>query len=526
MAEQLHSRAGGNLLPEGWVTTKLESLTTDISYGYTASSTSEEVGPKMLRITDIQDNRVVWPDVPFCQIEVDKLDKYLLKKNDLVFARTGATVGKSFLIRSEPPKAVYASYLIRVRTASEELISLLSHFFNSQQYWQQITEFSAGIGQPNVNGTKLKGLTIPLPPLVEQKVIADKLDTQLAQVETTKARLERIPKILKTFRQSVLAAAVSGKLTEEWRASVRQKLGRIKPLASAGKIIAGQSPNKSQVNFDGRGEPYVTGPEQWDGRKILHHKWTEYPKRIAPEGSIFVTVKGAGVGTTFPGCYAAIGRDVYAFVPNEDMNYSYILYAIQASAEEVVLKAKGLIPGLTKADIIDHEVYLPRINEQLEIVRRVENLLAFADEIEKHVLAALERVTYLTQSILAKAFRGELTSDWRAANPELISGENSAEALLKKIKEERELEKKANKSKKKTNHKHKPEKYIQPAIFAENSVVDVINKKGKAKPQEIFDELKELMDLREVLREVSQLLEQKVIKETDTDGQQYLVINR
>ena len=91
MLEQNHSRGGGSLLPEGWVTTKLESLTTDISYGYTASSTPEEVGPKMLRITDIQDNRVVWTDVPFCEIEVHKLDKYLLKKNDLVFADRKST---------------------------------------------------------------------------------------------------------------------------------------------------------------------------------------------------------------------------------------------------------------------------------------------------------------------------------------------------------------------------------------------------------------------------------------------------
>lgn len=170
-------------LPKGWAITKLELLTTDISYGYTAPSSSDEVGPKMLRITDIQDNSVIWSDVPYCEIEEEKLEKYLLKKNDLVFARTGATVGKSFLIRTEPPKAVYASYLIRVRTVSEELISLLSHFFNSQQYWQQITEFSSGIGQPNVNGTKLKQLTIPLPPLAEQKVITDKLDIMLSQVE-------------------------------------------------------------------------------------------------------------------------------------------------------------------------------------------------------------------------------------------------------------------------------------------------------------------------------------------------------
>lgn len=300
-----------------------------------------------------------------------------------------------------------------------------------------------------INKGKFSKAPVALPPLAEQKAIAEKLDTLLAQVESTKARLERIPKILKRFRQSVLAAAVSGKLTEEWRASLGQEIGSVKPLATAGKIIAGQSPSKSEVNFEGKGEPYVTGPEQWDGRKILRHKWTESPKRIAPNGSIFVTVKGAGVGTTFPGCYAAIGRDVYAFVPDENMNYSYILFAIQASAEDVVLKAKGLIPGLTKSDIIDHEIYLPRVNEQTEIVRRVDQLFAYADTIETQVNNALARVNNLTQSILAKAFRGELTEQWRKDNPDLISGENSAEALLEKIKAERAAAKPKKKARKK-----------------------------------------------------------------------------
>lgn len=80
---------------------------------------------------------------------------------------------------------------------------------------------------------------------------------------------------------------------------------------------------------------------------------------------------------------------------------------------------------------------LPPLPEQQEIVRRVEQLFAYADTIEKQVNNALTRVNNLTQSILSKAFRGELTAQWRAENPELISGENSAAALLEKIKAER-----------------------------------------------------------------------------------------
>ncbi|HEA2155628.1 TPA: restriction endonuclease subunit S, partial [Salmonella enterica] len=84
----------GGKLPEGWVGPQLDEIATDINYGYTASSTSENIGPKMLRITDIQDNKVDWNSVPFCKIEDNQKNKYLLCNGDLVFARTGATVGK------------------------------------------------------------------------------------------------------------------------------------------------------------------------------------------------------------------------------------------------------------------------------------------------------------------------------------------------------------------------------------------------------------------------------------------------
>lgn len=204
-------------LPSGWLECKLADLTSDITYGYTAKASDKPVGPRMLRITDIQDNRVDWQTVPFCKInDADKV-KYQLKKGDLVFARTGATVGKSFLINEVIPESVYASYLIRVRCLIEEIAGYLSHFFRSPLYWDQIVEFSSGIGQPNVNGAKLKSLSIPLAPLNEQKRLITMLDSLLAQVGACRARLEHVPYIVNRFRQAVLAAATSGQLTEDWR---------------------------------------------------------------------------------------------------------------------------------------------------------------------------------------------------------------------------------------------------------------------------------------------------------------------
>lgn len=90
-------------LPQGWVKTNVEEISERIHYGYTASSTEIPTGTKLLRITDIQNSSVNWNTVPFCKISQEEKQKYLLKDGDLVFARTGATVGKSFLIEREIP---------------------------------------------------------------------------------------------------------------------------------------------------------------------------------------------------------------------------------------------------------------------------------------------------------------------------------------------------------------------------------------------------------------------------------------
>ena len=356
-------------------------------------------------------------------------------KGSVAIAMYGATIGKTSIlgIDATTNQACAVGQPIPECTSTEFLFYLLRNEKDN------FIAKGKGGAQPNISQTLIKDHHVLFPSLAEQKQVVANLDKLLAQVDPLKTRLDTTPSILKRFRQSVLAAAVSGRLTEEWRKINNVSPGSKVALGTVGYVLAGQSPSRAEVNTDGKGEPYVTGPEQWDGRKILHNKWTEYPKRMAPNGSIFVTVKGAGVGTTFPGCYAAIGRDVYAFVTNNDVVYDYILYSIQSSAQEVVLKAKGLIPGLTKADIVDHNIYLPSTLEQTEIVRRIEQLFTFADQIEQRVKDAQFRVNKLTQSILAKAFRGELTAEWREQNLDLISGENSAKALLNRIEVERQL---------------------------------------------------------------------------------------
>ena len=153
----------------------------------------------------------------------------------------------------------------------------------------------------------------------------------------------------------------------------------LKSLADLGKLHCGQSPSVSEVNHDQIGTPYVTGPEQWDGRSLTVDKWTTNPKRVVPDGCIFITVKGAGVGKLFGGVACAIGRDVYAYEPSGSLDKKFIEHTLRFNIESILRHAKGDIPGLSKSHILDHATAFPPLNEQRRIVTKIEELFSNLD---------------------------------------------------------------------------------------------------------------------------------------------------
>lgn len=174
----------------GWQTKALGDVSA-INYGYTESASSEPVGPRFLRITDIQNDGVDWAEVPYCKIDATNFPKYRLAQNDIVFARTGATTGKSFMVKS-PPDAVFASYLIRLRLLDRHLLpEFVALFFQTSSYWQSIKDGSSGSAQGGFNATKLGALSLPVPPLPEQQRIVTLLDEAFDGIATAKANAEK-----------------------------------------------------------------------------------------------------------------------------------------------------------------------------------------------------------------------------------------------------------------------------------------------------------------------------------------------
>jgi type I restriction enzyme S subunit len=184
-----------------------------ITYGFTEKALWQDIGPRFLRITDIQENNVIWHLVPYCKISDNDFIKYKLFDGDIVFARTGATTGKSYLIK-DPPKSVFASYLIKVQIQTNNLLpKFLYLFFQTKSYWDSITTGLSGSAQGGFNATKLANLWLPIPPLPIQQSIVEKLDQLILQTKKLESLYQHKLADLEELKKSVLQKAFNGELT-------------------------------------------------------------------------------------------------------------------------------------------------------------------------------------------------------------------------------------------------------------------------------------------------------------------------
>lgn len=205
-------------VPQGWEWERWGNIAQTIQYGYNAPALEYGV-IKMVRISDIQENCVLWDNVPYCLIDENDIDTYLLKVNDILFARTGGTVGKSFLVEEVPEKAIYAGYLIRTRYSSLLNPRYMKSFMESQLYWEQLKNGTIATAQPNCNGKTLAKMLLPIPPTKEQDRIVKKL-TQLSSFLDNyglcQDRLNLLNEEIKEqLKKSILQEAIQGKLVPQ-----------------------------------------------------------------------------------------------------------------------------------------------------------------------------------------------------------------------------------------------------------------------------------------------------------------------
>jgi type I restriction enzyme S subunit len=346
-----------------------------------------------------------------------KLKGKLFPKGSIVFAKIGEALRLN-------RRAILSEYSlvdnnVMVVIPKENCNGLyLFHFLKTQD----LSLYCAGNSVPSIRKGSVENLKILLPPLPEQERIVAKLDSLFAHLETAKQGLEKIPVLLKQFRQAVLTQAVTGKLTEEWREGKELPKTKQIPLAKVGQWKGGGTPSKSNPTFWVNGQiPWITAK---DVKELFLEKSidkiTEFGVKnssaiLIPKNSILFVTRSGILRRTFPIAMntveTTVNQDLKVLIPNEKYLPKYLLYILNGYEKKMrdeCMKSGTTVESVEFSLLKEFCIATPIIEEQTEIVRRVEALFSKADAIEAQYKKLKEQIDQLPQAILAKAFRGEV----------------------------------------------------------------------------------------------------------------------
>ena len=411
-------------IPESWEWERWGNLSYSIQYGYNAPA--EETGDiRMVRISDIQHGDVLWATVPFCHINESEIDTYLLQKDDILFARTGGTVGKSFLVKDVPYPSIYAGYLIRTRYSNMLSAQYMKYFMECELYWEQLRNGTIATAQPNCNGKTLAKMILPIPPYNEQIRITDKLNQVLEQVRRYGESQDRLDKlniqIHDLLKKSILQEAIQGRLvaqdaSDEPASVLLQRIkeeklhlvkeGKLKKKDVIDSTIFHGDDNKYYEKIDGTAlqiETDFTFPDTWEIVRLAHicrlmdgeKKEGNYvcldakylrgkssgdilPKgKFVSTGDNIILVDGENSGEVF-----AVPHDGYMgstfkqLWVSENMHLPYVLYFIQFYKDLLRNSKKGAaIPHLNKEIFYSLVVGIPPYQEQERIAMCIREII-------------------------------------------------------------------------------------------------------------------------------------------------------
>ena len=441
-----------NNLPQGWIVIPFTELL-DIQGGTQPPKNTFKYEPTRgyIRLLQIRD----FGEKPLPTFIKERTQLKTCEEDDVLIARYGASIGRIVT----GMKGAYNVALAKVVIPKPLNKNFIKYLLKSEIFQRPILSIQRS-AQDGFNKEDLAEIEIPVAPLAEQHRIVAKLDALFEKIESNKQRLEKIPKILKRFRQSVLAAAVSGKLTEEWREkngvvevwdivmledliSEGPQNGMYKPLSAYGNGIMIL---RIDNFYDGEINPWTTLKKlRVEGNEFKLYSLQNDDIVVNRVNSMPYLGKSALVKNLTEKC--VFESNMMRMKLKKDLvSPLYLIKYLNSMSglEELRKNAKHAVnqSSINQQDVKAVEVPLPKLEEQGEIVKRVEQLFAFADKLEARYNKAKAMLDKLPQSILAKAFRGELV----AQDP----NDEPASVLLEKIKAEKEklaAEKKGKKSK-------------------------------------------------------------------------------
>lgn len=369
---------------------------------------------------------------------------------DVLYIKDGVTTGIAALNTLEEPFSMLSSVALLKPERSVLEPRYLKHWLNSPVAYSSMTGEMTGTAIKRLVLKQIRATSIQLAPLPEQKRIADKLDSVLTRVDACRDRLDRLPALLKRFRQSILAAATSGRLTEDWQLDDQQNWSYERAAEVCAKVQSGGTPKEGFVD---QGIPFLKVYNIVDQKVAFDYR----PQFIEPSihckamsksqvapGDVLMNIVGPPLGKVaiVPDTYQSwnINQAITLFRPSERITTGW-LYCILCGGEnikEIVHETKGSAgqTNISLSQCRDFIFPVPPLPEQTEIVRRVELLFAFADRLEARLANARKQVDQLTPALLAKAFRGELVAQDPADEPaaELLKRLAAQRAAAPKVK--------------------------------------------------------------------------------------------
>lgn len=317
----------------------------------------------------------------------------------------------------------------QINTVISKINPLYSYyFFNTNSFVRELISKASATTIAIVNKSKLESCLFPVAPLNEQQRIVNRIESLFAKLDRAKELIENTLAQFEQNKMAILHKAFTGELTVKWRKknNINEKnfFNKVK-LKNVIKLISGRDVSVSLCNDKSIGIPYILGASNIKDNKFFIERWIENPVVVSEKNDILLSVKGT-IGKLYLQKEEKINisRQIMALRALNDLNTHYLYYFLLRECEQLKFEGNGLIPGISRKDILDLNILLPTLEEQQEIVNILDRLLAKYNKI-KNLEQQLEKIELLKKAILAKAFRGELGTN----NPD----EESAENLLKEI---------------------------------------------------------------------------------------------
>jgi type I restriction enzyme S subunit len=418
---------GGSLskLPEGWINVPLSDVARWGSGGTPSRANSAYYGGDIpwVKTGELGQGLIKDTEENITDLGLQNSSAKIFPKGSVLIAMYGATIGKTAILGIDA--ATNQACAVAIPREGITTTEYLFHYLLSQK--DEFIEAGKGAAQPNISQKVIKDWTIPLASFDQQKRIADKLNSLLARVDACRDRLNRLPRILEHLRQSVLSAATSGELTEDWREEDSWEDGRPVNwcLKTFGELVESSlyGPRFSAKSYSADGVPTIrTTDIDFDGAIVLQDtprvsvSSQELEKWGLLDGDLLVTRTGSTIGKcavyhkslgiAIPSAYLIRFRlNQHDIIPK-----FVLLFLLSPKGQSLLISSSNAVaqPNVNAKTISQFLVPIPPLSEQREIVRRVEKLFTYVERLEARYQKALRRVEQLTSSLLSTAFRGEL----------------------------------------------------------------------------------------------------------------------